>query len=289
LAQLKLNYISDITTLQPCTILAAVGDGMAMTTGVIGKFFSALGSRKINVLATAQGCSERNISAVIKQSDATAALQAVHSEFHLSHSILKVAIVCESVGKHSIGLHLLKLLQEQREKFKKSFDIDIQVFCVFTPGAGEGLFRIAPNRHECVNNSITTENFSNRKTKTPDPNFHFTEGESEASLLTQIPSIINDDGCSHSIIFDATASPFVSAHHVDFLKANINVVTANNTALSDDKTNESLVSLCGSEKVGQYMIEVCVGGGLPVIRTLRNLLDTGDKILRVDGIMSTGE
>ena len=68
---------------------------MAMTTGVIGKFFSALGSRKINVLATAQGCSERNISAVIKQSDATAALQAVHSEFHLSHSILKVAIVCE--------------------------------------------------------------------------------------------------------------------------------------------------------------------------------------------------
>ena len=96
---------------------------MSSTTGVIGKFFQALGAARINVLATSQGCSERNISAVITSYDASAALQAVHAAFHLSLNIMKVAIVMDDVGVDSIGIHLLDLIAKQRETLKVTFEV----------------------------------------------------------------------------------------------------------------------------------------------------------------------
>ena len=84
----------------PCSIIAAVGDGMSSTTGVSGRFFTALGDARINVLAISQGCSERNISAVVRSEESTRALRAVHAAFRLSSTTVRVGVLG---GSNEIG------------------------------------------------------------------------------------------------------------------------------------------------------------------------------------------
>ena len=126
--ELKLQHITDITVHKPCSIIAAVGDGMSDTTGVAGRFFSALGESKINILAIAQGCSERNISCVVRGPEATRALRAVHAAFRLSHQSVRVGVVMSH--ESPLGCALLELLKKQREKIMMAFDIDVQVIAV---------------------------------------------------------------------------------------------------------------------------------------------------------------
>ena len=129
---LAAGRISEITLHGKCSMIAAVGDGMSNTTGVAGRFFSALGDAKINVLAIAQGCSERNISCVVRGGEETRALRAVHAAFRLSHAVARVAIIMDdgAEAEAGIGLSLLKLLQAQRTKIISGFDVDLQVVCV---------------------------------------------------------------------------------------------------------------------------------------------------------------
>jgi aspartokinase/homoserine dehydrogenase 1 len=126
--ELETRRIESVDVRAPCSIIAAVGDGMAMTTGVSGRFFSALGDARINVHAVAQGSSERNISAVVWSHESTRALRAVHSAFSLSYSTVRVAIL----GVTDVGESLLKLLESQRAVLRTNFDIDVQV-CVVLP------------------------------------------------------------------------------------------------------------------------------------------------------------
>jgi len=93
--ELSRGQVQSVKSVGPCTILAIVGDALRQTTGVAGRFFGALGASKINVLAISQGSSERNISAVILEKDSSKALRAVHSEFHLSRSVVSVVMVCD--------------------------------------------------------------------------------------------------------------------------------------------------------------------------------------------------
>ena len=112
--------ISAVTVIDDCTILAAVGDGMAQTPGVAGRFFSAVARANINVVAIAQGCDERNISTVIKRADTERALRAVHSAFLLSEVTVSVGIICGEGGRlgdpnSHIGTALLQTLLERRD------------------------------------------------------------------------------------------------------------------------------------------------------------------------------
>jgi aspartokinase/homoserine dehydrogenase 1 len=107
--ELKANRISNVDVKASCAIIAAVGDGMSSTAGVSGRFFSALGNAKINVLAIAQGCSERNISAVVWARDSTRALRAVHAAFCLFCTIVRIG----SIGMRHIREPLLNLLEFQ--------------------------------------------------------------------------------------------------------------------------------------------------------------------------------
>jgi aspartokinase/homoserine dehydrogenase 1 len=94
--ELKQARISQVEVQAPCSIIAAVGDGMKHVAGVSGRFFSALGDAKINILAISQGCSERNISAVVFTSESTRALRAVHAAFRLSHTTVRIGLVGKS-------------------------------------------------------------------------------------------------------------------------------------------------------------------------------------------------
>jgi len=279
---------------------------MSQTTGVCGKFFQALGAAKINILAVSQGCSERNISAVITAHEAPTALQAVHSAFHLSSTIVKVAIVMDDVDSDSIGLHLINLLEKQQPMLKTNFDADVRVVCV---RCADGVLYIKEGNFDTPNDTVTnyiTVNSFNDRRKLPTSAYITTNSQSSLVYIKAkdcvdmdvlVTSVMNTD--VQTYIFDTTASANVSRAHASWLRNGNHVVTANNLALSNEETSRELLKLMrgnngisnininsNNKHVGKYMVDVCIGGGLPVISTLRNLINTRDKISRIDGIFS---
>jgi aspartokinase/homoserine dehydrogenase 1 len=138
----------------PCSIIAAVGDGMHFTTGVSGRFFSAFGDAKINILAISQGSSERNISAVVLESESTRALRAVHAAFRLSQSVVRVGIV----GMNEIGESLLQLLESERNKLKSTFDIDLQVCALVCEASSKDIIVVKDSQNKV--DSITWSTYN---------------------------------------------------------------------------------------------------------------------------------
>jgi len=204
--ELAKKHLEDITVVSPCSIIAAVGDGMSSTTGVAGRFFSALGDAKINIVSISQGCSERNISCVVLSADATRALRAVHSTFRLSHTEIRVGVITNAEHTNpSVGTHMLKLLESQRQKMRISFDIDVQVVSVHDTTKVMSMSN---------GGSITATDWepnlaSPGKTRS-------VKGESKTGVSVvdasnakelgdkMIESLLRDD-CAHTIIFDCTA------------------------------------------------------------------------------------
>ena len=257
---------------------------MHFMTGVSGLFFSALGDAKINVLAISQGANERNISAVVTEAESTRALRAVHAAFRLSHTNVRVGIV----GMNEIGKSLLKLLETQRNKLRKSFDIDLDVCAVLKNGKSSHAAVLRDKRkyitlsaYDSVLDTIPKENTSIAFEKSVHDDVQLEEGG-----LGSFGDKVFSENCTNSVIFDCTADEEIGKCHVDWLQKGLNVVTANNTALSGPKVLRQAIKNIENGRKARYFREVTVGGGLPVLGTIRNLLSTGDRIRRIDGILS---
>lgn len=286
--ELSANRISKVDIKAPCSVIGAVGDGMHAMAGVSGRFFSALGNAKINVLAISQGCSERNISAVVWAHESTRALRAVHAAFRLSKAVVRIAVI----GMNQVGESLVTLLQSQRKRIYDVFEVDLQVVVISSDGLCSELV--------CLNGDYDGDVDSINLTAYSEATFD------ESTLLRQetggspvavvsggldvLSNILVSDECAHHVVFDCTAEPAVSARHAEWLREGIHVVTANNTGLSG--TKEQRTAIAEAEKIqgklsAKYCNEVTVGGALPIISTLRGLLNSGDSIRRIDGILST--
>jgi aspartokinase/homoserine dehydrogenase 1 len=290
--EIKQNHISAIDVVSPCSIIAAVGDGMHLTTGVAGRFFSALGDAKISVLAISQGSSERNISAVVLESESTRALRAIHAAFRLSHTNVRVGIV----GMSEVGESLLKLLNAQRQKFKSAFEIDLQVCAVLKDSKSPDIVVLVNNIGGVDADSITVSEYNEQTGGSfllgaPASAATFVTSKSVATKLEpggldELARHVFSEDCAHSIIFDCTGDERVGAKHDDWLGTGINIVTANSTGLSGTKSLREAIKKAERAKKVHYLREVTVGGGLPVLSTLRDLLSSGDHARRIDGILS---
>jgi bifunctional aspartokinase / homoserine dehydrogenase 1 len=291
--EIDANHITEIQVKQPCSIIAAVGDGMSNVSGVSGRFFSALGQAKINILAISQGCSERNISAVVRTEESTRALRAIHAAFRLSHTTVRVSIV--GMQNNEIGASLLKLLQGQRDKLRTIFDIDLQV-CAVVPSSSVGQIVRLTVDQPGTNDSITSMAYKDAITgaSLEEPTVSFKDqthqiATVETGGLDSLLGFLFQDECTHHVLFDCTSDALVGRMHASWLRSGIHIVTANNTGLAGPK--EQLDEIRQAEKAhgkqsAHYLREVTVGGALPVITTLHSLLDSGDRIRRMDGIMS---
>ena len=263
---------------------------MHFTTGVAGRFFSALGDAKINILAISQGSSERNISAVVFESESTRALRAVHAAFRLSHTIVRVGIV----GMNEIGTSLLKLLESQRNKLRKAFEIELQVCAVVKDSTSSelvvlkksnaGTDSITPSMYD----SLTGGSFLLGASAASVDNQDLTSNVAriESGGLQSLNEFVFSEDNAHSVIFDCTADDVIGLKHLDWLKAGTNVVTANSSALAGSLETRKEIKAIERAKKASYLREVTVGGGLPVISTLRALLHSGDQVRRLDGILS---
>lgn len=290
--ELREKRISDVDVVGPCSIIAAVGDGMSATAGVAGRFFSALGDAKINVLAISQGCSERNISAVVLTSESTRALRAVHAAYSLSHTTVRVGVI----GMTDLGDSLLKLLESQRNKLRESYEVDLQVCAVMTDGMSSDVVTLKENDRSV--NSITIASY-NKSTGgafmlgAPAVGFEGKDSTDIADLspggLDSFVGHLISDECAHHVIFDCTSEEVIGTYHAKWLHAGVHVVTANNRGLASSREQRDAISaaeVAHGKLSAQYLREVTVGGALPIIGTLRSLLNSGDKVIRVDGILS---
>jgi len=294
--ELEKSRISNIEVNLPCSIVAAVGDGMKEVTGVAGRFFSALGDAQINIFAIAQGCSERNISVVVATSQATRALRALHAAFRLSHTTVRVGIVGMN---NPLGESLLRLLEVQRRKLWTSSEIDLQVCAVAMDSHNTDILQLTNHdSDDSINLSAIRDAMKPADLSSSVSRISFERNTSGGNLTVArsshkdlgplLDNLFRDD-CAHHVIFDCTDDIDASRFHPQWLSQGIHVVTANITGISGSKEIRDEIHAAEKSRgklSAQYLREVTVCGGLPVISTIRTLLNSGDKIRRVDGIMS---
>ncbi|KAJ0437308.1 putative homoserine dehydrogenase, Aspartate kinase [Helianthus annuus] len=258
---LNAGRLSQIAVIPNCSILAAVGQKMASTPGVSATLFNALAKAKINVRAIAQGCSEYNITVVVKREDCVRALRAVHSRFYLSKTSIAVGII----GPGLIGATLLNQLRDQAAVLKEKSKIDLRVMGII--GSKKMLL------------SDTGINLFAWKELLKE------KGE-KADLNKFAHHVHGNHFIPNTVLVDCTSSTEVADHYHDWLYTGIHVITPNKKANSGPLDKYLKLRALQKQSFTHYFYEATVGAGLPIMHTLRDLLQTGDKIIRIEGIFS---
>ena len=243
-----------------CCIIAMVGDGMIERLGMAGKFFNALGKAGVNVRAIAQGSSERNISAVIEQHEATKALRAIHSAFYLSSQTLSIGVI----GTGLIGGTLIDQLATRIDELKRHRGIDLRV-----RGIMNSRSMVLAERHLAVDR--WQEELS--------------ESSKDANLETFV-SHINAAHLPHAVLIDATASTELTHHYESWLAKGINIITPNKKSNAGPLAAYRSLRETARKHQRYFLYETNVGAGLPIIQTLRGLVETGDEIIKIEGVLS---
>lgn len=259
-AELHHGQIQTIDITQECSILAVVGDHMAGIPGIAAKFFGALGKAGVNIRAIAQGSSERNISVVIDQTQATRALRAVHSGFYLSNQTLSVGVI----GPGNVGATLLDQLAEQVERLRDEHMIDIRVRGI--TGASQMLLDEGAIDLDAWRDALDADG-----------------GEAD---LDAFVDHVQTDYHPHAVLVDCTASEAIARRYADWLERGIHVVTPNKKANTGPLAYYRRLKDSSRSLRLHYLYETTVGAGLPIVQTLRDLIETGDEILQIEGIFS---
>jgi aspartokinase/homoserine dehydrogenase 1 len=268
-SELHHGQIERIQLIRECSILAMVGDNMVEKSGVAGRFFAALGNASVSVRAIAQGSSERNISVVVDQKDATRALRATHSAFFLSDYTISVGLI----GPGIIGKALLQQLDERREVLKRDFKLDVRVRAI----VDSKNMVLEPKQ---ISSSVKAIALMDR-TMTP-PMDH----PLKPTDLAQLAAHIQSEGIPHSVIIDCTSSEKAVENYADWLAKGIHIITPNKKAGSGSWERFQQIRQSQAKANTQFLYEATVGAGLPIIATLRDLIQTGDQIISIEGIFS---
>jgi aspartokinase/homoserine dehydrogenase 1 len=251
------GQIQTIDVTRNCAILAVVGDHMAGVPGVASTFFQALGGAGVNIRAIAQGSSERNISAVIDTADATRAVRAVHAGFYLSPQTISVGII----GAGVVGGALLEQLGEQIAHLCDDHGIDLRV------------------------RAIGTSQWMWTDDRALDP-AQWKDAERQPIDVDRFADFVQTDAVPHAVIVDATASDEIAEHYGEWLDHGIHVVTPNKRAGSGALDRLQEIRASGRRSGAHFLYETTVGAGLPIIQTLRDLIQTGDEVRSIEGIFS---
>ena len=259
-AELHHGQVQKIDITPGCSILAVVGDGMSGMPGVAAKFFGALGQAGVNIRAIAQGSSERNISAVIDGEDRTRALRAVHSGFYLSNQTLSVGLI----GPGNVGGTLLDQLAEQVERLAEEEMVDFRV-----RGIANG----------------TKMLLEEGQIELSDWRDSFAETEEEADLDAFVDHV-QTDYHPHAVLVDCTASGAVAKRHRRWLGRGIHVVTPNKKASAAPLQAYRDLREEAKRSRKHYLYETTVGAGLPILQTLKDIRETGDEVIAIEGVLS---
>lgn len=258
--ELANGVIQNIQIIPSCSVVSAVGDGIPGTPGVAAKFFAMLYKANINILAIAQGSSERSISAVINESYTTKALRILHGGFYLSNKTLSIGLI----GPGGVGAELLDQIKKNRQRLKRELNVDLKVKAIMK--SKTMLINDKATEFQDWGNEIQT----NAITKNMN------------SFLTHVAS----PEIPHAVVVDCTSSAEVASSYGEMLKAGCHIVTPNKKANSSDLMEYKKLIEEVKENNRHYLYETTVCAGLPIIKTIQDLIATGDTINRIEGIVS---
>ncbi len=241
--------------------VAIVGENMKHTPGIAGKLFGILGKNGINVIACAQGASETNISFVVTLESLRKSLNVIHDSFFLSEYQVLNLFIC---GIGTVGGSLIEQIQSQQERLKKENGLKLNVV-----GVANGSYALF-NRDGIPLNSYK----------------ELLKEKGIKSNTKVLESGILDMNIFNSVFVDCTASEEVSSIYQNLLNHNVSVVAANKIAASSSFDNYIKLKQTARHRGVKFLFEANVGAGLPIINTINDLIHSGDKITKIEAVLS---
>jgi aspartokinase/homoserine dehydrogenase 1 len=259
--EIAMGSINEIMVEYDLATIAIVGQNMKHVPGIAGKFFGALGRNGISVIALAQGAGETNISCVIARSDLKKSLNVIHDSFFLSpYQELNLFVI----GIGTVGGKLLEQIRQQQSTLKEQNKLRINIV-----GIANG------RRALFTREGIPLEGYFENL---------MTNGQKSS------PELIRDEilkmNIFNSVVVDCTASPHIAALYDELMARNISVVTANKIAASSDYENYRHLKETARKAGVKFLFETNVGAGLPIINTMNSLINSGDRIVKLEAVLS---
>ncbi len=259
--ELEKGTLNQLEVETDLAIVALVGDKMQEHVGISGRMFAALGENGVNIKAIAQGSSELNVTAVIDQRNLKKALNVLHESFFLS-SYKRIHLFIIGVG--NVGSILIDQISQQNEYLRENERIDIK------------LVGIANSKKMFFDE--TGVDWESWKDKLID------EGESMDSKV--FANRIDELNLRNSVFVDNTANESIAGLYHQLLVNNISVVTPNKIACSSSYETYLQLKNATQEFNSTFLFETNVGAGLPIISTINSLIKSGDKIHRIEAVLS---
>lgn len=259
--EIEIGEITSITAEKNLATVAVVGENMKHTPGIAGKLFNSLGRSGISVIACAQGASETNISFVVNGDNLRKTLNVIHDSFFLSeYQVLNLFIV----GVGHVGKRLIEQIRHQQSNLKDNKALELNVVGV-------------ANSHHCIfdRNGIDIGHYADILSKS----------EMVASPTTICDEIIKMN-IFNPVFVDCTATKDIAAMYDRLLSHNVNVVAANKLAASSKYDNYKKLKQIARKRDVKFLFETNVGAGLPIINTINSLINSGDKILKIEAVLS---
>ena len=259
--EIEMGEISPMKAESGLATVAIVGENMKHTPGIAGKLFGTLGRNGINVIACAQGASETNISFVVDGASLRKTLNVIHDSFFLSEYQVLNLFIC---GVGTVGSSLIEQIHGQQERLKSERGLYLKVVGI-------------ANGHKAIfsRNGVDLENFRQ---------------DLEEKGMASSPQVLHDEiigmNIFNSVFVDCTANNDIAGLYKEFLSHNIAVVAANKIAASSDYENYAELKRIARQRGVKFLFETNVGAGLPVINTINDLINSGDKILKIEAVLS---
>ena len=259
--EIEMGEISPILAERNLATVAIVGENMKHTPGIAGKLFGTLGRNGISVIACAQGASETNISFVVEAKSLRKSLNVIHDSFFLSEYQVLNLFIC---GTGTVGGSLIEQIRCQQQKLMQERGLKLKVV-----GIADG--------HRALFTRAGIDLASYRE-------------EMEEKGIPSSAAVLHDEiigmNIFNSVFVDCTASAEVASLYKEFLMHNISVVAANKIAASSDYSIYSELKQIARRRGVKFLFETNVGAGLPIINTINDLINSGDKILKIEAVLS---
>ena len=258
--EIKVGSMYPMLVQQGLAAVSIVGEKMHNMPGIAGKLFGTLGRNGISVIAFAQGAKETNISFVVPQQQLSKTMHVLHDSFFLSENKVLNIFIC---GVGTVGAQLIQQIQQQQAMLLKEQHLQLNVV------------GIANSRGYIFNaEGLDLSNYREQLQSSLSP---FASNLSPHCLIASLPN---------SIFVDCTASAEVADTYLALLENNISVVTANKIAASSEYSHYLRLKQTALDRGVKFLFETSVGAGLPIINTINDLRNSGDKILRIEAVLS---
>ena len=258
--EIEMGEINPIISADNLATVAIVGENMKQTPGIAGKLFGTLGRNGINVIACAQGASETNISFVVDRNSLRKTLNVIHDSFFLSEYQMLNLFIC---GIGTVGGSLIEQIRCQQQRLMQQRGLKLNVVGIM-------------NGHHAI--------FSRRGIDLSTYREQMEAGG--PSSIQHLHDEVIGMNIFNSVFVDCTASPEIASLYQDFLEHNISVVAANKVATSGPFQVYKELKETARRRGVKFLFETNVGAGLPVINTINDLISSGDKILKIEAVLS---